>query len=98
MPLCTGDAIGIEPVGGVRFAAAGDSGHVLPEPQAVVIIALAFIILGDKLQLAVVIDLNRPRPHHVEAVRVLEPRLRVIEDQRIVIAIVPAAETLIGYR
>ncbi len=28
----------------------------------------------------------------------LEPRLGIIEDQRIVIAVVPAAETLIGYR
>lgn len=98
MAFGAGDTVGIEPVGGIRFAAAGDRGHVLPEPQTVVIIALAFIILGDQLQLAVIIDLNRPRPHHVEAVRVLEPRLGIIEDQRIVIAVVPAAETLIGYR
>lgn len=98
MAFGAGDTVGIEPVGGIRFAAAGDRGHVLPEPQTVVIIATAFIILGDQLQLAVIIDLNRPRPHHVEAVRVLEPRLGIIEDQRIVIAVVPAAETLIGYR
>ena len=96
MAFGAGDTVGIEPVGGIRFAAAGDRGHVLPEPETVVIIALAFIILGDQLQLAVIIDLNRPRPHYVEAVRVLEPRLGIIEDQRIVIAVVPAAETLIA--
>ena len=98
MALGAGDTIGIEPIGGVRFAAAGDRGHIFPEPQTIVIIALAFIVLGDQLQLAVVVDLDRPRPHDVQTIRVLEPRLGVIEDQRIVIAVVPTAETLIGYR
>lgn len=98
MALGAGDTIGIEPIGGVRFAAAGHRGHILSEPQAIVIIALAFIILGDQLQLAVVVDLDRPRSHDVQTVGVLEPRLGVIEEQRIVVAIVPAAETLIGYR
>ncbi len=39
MAFGAGDTVGIEPVGGIRFAAAGDRGHVLPEPQTVVIIA-----------------------------------------------------------
>ncbi len=70
MAFGAGDTVGIEPVGGIRFAAAGDRGHVLPEHRP-----HRLFILGDQLQLAVIIDLNRPRPHHVEAVRVLEPRL-----------------------
>ena len=44
------------------------------------------------------VDLDRPRSHDVQTVGVLEPRLGVIEEQRIVVAVVPAAETLIGYR
>ena len=92
-----GDAVGVQAIGGKGFAVAGHRRHIFPEVQTV-IVALAFIVLGYQLQLTVLVNLNGSRSHYIQAVGMLKPGLGIIKDQRIVIAIIPAAKTLIGYR
>ena len=97
MPLGTRNAVGIESVGGIGFTLAGDGRHVFAEIQAV-IIALAFIVLRYQLQLTVIVNVDGAGAHDIQTIRVLQAGLRIIEDQRIVIAIIPAAKTLISHR
>lgn len=97
MVFGVGDMVGIEFVGGICFVVVGDCGYVFFELQIVVIIVLVFIILGDQLQLVVIIDFNCFCFYYVEVVRVLEFCLGIIEDQCIVIVVVLVVEMLIGY-
>ena len=97
MAFGTGDAVGVQTVGGKSFAIAGHRRHIFPQVQAV-IVALAFIVLRHQLQLAVLVNLNGSRSHHIQTIGMLKPGLGIIQEQRIVVTVIPAAKTLISDR
>ena len=79
MPFRAGDTVGIETAAGMSVAGSRHGSHVLAEIQSVVVIALAFVVLRNQLQLAVVIKLNRPGTHQIQAIGMLQTGLGIIE-------------------
>ena len=79
MTLGAGYAVRVQTIGGKGLAVAGHRRHIFPQVQAI-IVALAFIILRNQLQLTVIVNFNGSRPHDVEAIGMLQAGLGIIQD------------------